>query len=264
MLRDHSHCPRWLFITAAVLVLGAVYPSARGASMPQAKSTAQPSSDPRNFEGVWQPDFAPPLVQAGKGTNGALATVEGTIPPFTAKGAKIFWHRVKMEQAGTPVASSVSRYLPALPVYQLDLFLGMMDIIQDRNNVVILFEDGSQWQIHLDRGHPKNLTPTYKGDSVGRFEGATLVADSIGFNAKTWLDAVGSPHGTNLHLTTRIRKIQNGQKLEFLTTYTDPEMYSKPFTVRRTASFQPDGYLLESEIDNLRPENNANLIYEDN
>lgn len=264
MLRDYAMRVFRLMAAAAVLALGAGCCGAQAAPAPEAPSAAQPSTDPRNFEGVWQPDFVPPLVQAGEGTSGALVTVEGAALPYSAKGSEIFWHRVKMEKAGTPVASSVSQYLPALPVYQLDLFLGMFNVIQDRNNLVVMFEDGSRWQIHLDREHPKDLTPTYKGDSVGRFEGATLVADSVGFNTRTWLDSVGSPHSKDLHLTTRIRKIQNGRKLEFLTTYTDPEMYTKPFTVRRTASFRPDGHLLESEIENLRPENNANLVYEDN
>lgn len=234
------------------------------------ESQAQPSADaprstsaPANFEGVWQPDFVAPLVEAGEGTNGALTTVERTTLPYSAKGANIFWHRVTMEQRGTPVANSVSQYLPAIPVYQLDLFLGVMNIIQDQDNVVILFEDGTRWHIRLNRGHPKKLAHTYKGDSVGHFEGATLVVESTGFNTKTWLDSVGSPHGKELRFITRITKIRDGQQLEFLTTYDDPEMYLKPFTVRRTASWQADGRLLESEIENLRPENNASLVYED-
>jgi hypothetical protein len=138
-----------------------------------------------------------------------------------------------------------------------------MSIIQDPDNVVLLFEDGTRWHIRLNREHPQQLKLTYKGDSVGHFEGTTLVVDSIGFNAKTWLDSVGSPHSDQLHLITRITKIQNGQQLEILTTYDDPEMYLKPFTVRRTATWRPEGRLLESEIENLRPENNASLVYED-
>jgi hypothetical protein len=234
-----------------------------GTAIAQLPPGARASPEPANFEGVWQPDFVPPLVQAGEGTNGALTTVEHATLPYSAKGANLFWHRVSMEQRGTPVANSVSQYLPAFPVYQLDLFLGMTNIIQDHENVVMLFEDGTRWHIHLNRDHPKRIRHTYKGDSVGHFEGATLVVDSIGFNTKTWLDSVGSPHSRDLHLITRITRIQDGQQLEFLTTYDDPEMYLKPFTVRRTATFRPEGRMLESEIENLRPENNASLVYED-
>lgn len=220
-------------------------------------------SAPTNFEGVWQPDFVPPLVEAGEGTNGALATVERKPLPYNERGSAIFHHRVEMEQRGTPVANSVSLYLPALPVYQLDLFLGAMQIVQDQENVVILYEDGSRWHIRLNRDHPAGLAPSYAGDSVGHFEGDVLVVDSIGFNDRTWLDAVGSPHTDRLRLVTRISKIEDGRKIEFLTTYDDPGMYTRPFTVRRTASFRPDMRLLESEIENMRAENNANLIYED-
>lgn len=226
-------------------------------------SGAQPPSGSANFEGVWQPDFVPPLEQAGEGTSGALSTLDRKPLPYTEKGNHIFRHRIEMEQRGTPVANSVSRYLPAIPVYQLDLFLGLMNIIQDDRNVVILFEDGSRWHIHLDRQHPQSLSPTYKGDSVGHYEGSTLVVDSTGFNTKTWLDSAGSPHTDQLHLVTRISKSDGGRKLEFLTTYADPHMYTTPFVVRRTASLRPEGRLLESEIENQRPENNANLVYED-
>lgn len=257
-----------LLALAAMAVLAgtgaAAQPAPADGGSSEAPAVPQPSPDPTNFEGIWQPDFVPPLVNAGEGTSGALSTTDRKPLPYNDRGSAIFQYRVKMEQAGTPIANSVSQYLPAIPVYQLDLFLGQLGVVQDKKNVVVLFEDGSSWQIHLDRGHPASLTPSYKGDSVGRFEGSTLVVDSIGFNTKTWLDSVGSPHTAKLHLTTRISKIDGGRKLEFLSTYEDPDLYTAPFTVRRTASYRPDGQLLESEVENLRPENNANLIYEDN
>jgi hypothetical protein len=128
---------------------------------------------------------------------------------------------------------------------------------------VILFEGGGQWRIHLDRGHPRNLQPTYTGDSVGHWEGATLVVDSIGFNTKTWLDPIGSPHSTDLHFITRISKLQQARKLEFLTTFDDPKMYTKPFTIRTTASWAPQMRMLEVEIENTRPENNSQVVIED-
>ena len=220
-------------------------------------------SEPASLEGIWQPDYSPPPVQSALGTNGAMSTIEGGLPPFTAEGANIFWHRVAMEQRGTPVANSAAQYLPGIPVTALGLFLGPMNITQNKDNVVILFEGGSLWHIRLNRGHPTKLTPTYRGDSVGHWEGATLVIDSTGFNTKTWLDSIGSPHSASLRFVTRVTRIRQGRQLEFLTTFDDPTMYSKPFTVRSTASWRPDLRMLEVEIENMRPENNANLVYED-
>jgi hypothetical protein len=222
-----------------------------------------PSADPADFEGFWQPDLNPTPVQAALGTSGALTTIEGTMPPYNADGANLFWHRVLMEQRGTPVANSAAQYLPGLTVNILNLFLGVIDIVQNRDDVVMMFESGSQWRIHLNGKHPKALKPTYAGHSIGHWEGATLVIDVRGFNTKTWLDSIGSPHSADLRFITRVTKIQNGRKLEFLTTFDDPKMYSKPFTVRHTASWRPEMRPIEVEVENLRPENNASLVYED-
>jgi len=223
---------------------------------------ASSSSDPANFEGIWQPDYSAPKVQSAIGTSGALSTIDGSAPPYTADAANIFWHRVLMEQRGTPVANSASLYLPGIPVAGLALYLAPMDIIQTHEDLDILFEGGFAWSIHLNRGHPEKLSPTYQGDSVGHWEGATLVVDSTGFNTKTWLDPVGSPHSAALRFITRITKIDAGRKLEFVTTFDDPKMYSTPFTTHVTASWRPDLRIQEVEIENMRPENNSNLVYE--
>jgi hypothetical protein len=224
---------------------------------------APPSPDPANFEGIWKADFSEPLVSSALGTSGALTTIERSVPPYTAEGANIFWHRVLMEQRGTPVANSASLYLPSIPVNGLALFLSPMSIIQSKDDVVIFFEGGSMWRIHLNRTHQKDLKRTFQGHSVGRWEGATLVVDSTNFNTKTWLDSVGSPHSENLRFITRITKVNNGRKLEFLTTFDDSKMYSRPFTTRQTASWRPDMRMLEVEVENMRPENNANIVIED-
>jgi hypothetical protein len=222
-----------------------------------------PSGEPRNFEGIWKPDYSPPLVQSAIGSTGARVTIDGAVPPYSVEGANVFWHRVLMEQRGTPVANSASLYRPGIPLNALNLYLGPMSVVQTDRELVILFEGGTLWHIRLDRGHPRDLTPTYRGDSVGHWEGATLVVDSVGFNTKTWLDSVGSPHGAQLHFITRITKVPQAGKLEFLTTFEDRRMYTQPLTVRSTASWAPQMRVLEVEIENTRPENNAQIVIED-
>lgn len=222
-----------------------------------------PSSEPRDFEGIWQPDYSPPLVQSALGTTGGLVTIEGQMPPYSAEGANIFWHRVLMEQRGTPVANSATLYRPGIPLNSLSLYLGPMCVVQTEREFLILFEGGGRWHIHLDRGHPRGLRPTYTGDSAGRWEGATLVVDSVGFNTRTWIDSIGSPHSAELHFITRISKLPLTQQLEFLTTFDDPKMYTRPFTIRSTASWRPQMRVLEVEIENTRPENNAQVVIEE-
>ena len=78
-------------------------------------------------------------------------------------------------------------------------------ILQSKDLIgVFLFEGNihSYRQIFLDRKeHPKDPNPTWFGDSIGHWEGATLVVDTVGFNDRFWLDFVGRTHTEQLRTT---------------------------------------------------------------
>jgi len=94
-------------------------------------------------------------------------------------------------------------------------------------------------QIFLDgRGHPPDLDPTWLGYSTGKWEGDTLVVDTIGFNDKAWIAPGNFPHTEKLRMITRIRRPDLGH-LEFETTYEDPETFTKPWAVRQVADLAP-------------------------
>ena len=78
--------------------------------------------------------------------------------------------------------------------------------------------------------HPKDPQSTWYGDSIGHFEGDTLVVDSIGFNDKFWFDFAGHPHTEKLHVTERFTRTDLGH-LNYETTIDDPGAYTKPFTM---------------------------------
>jgi hypothetical protein len=59
----------------------------------------------------------------------------------------------------------------------------------------------------LNRTHSKNPPPTWNGDSVGHWEGDTLVVDTVGFNDKSWLHTAMQPHTEETHMVERIRHI---------------------------------------------------------
>jgi len=83
--------------------------------------------------------------------------------------------------------------------------------------------------IHMDAEHPKDLFPSYYGHSTGRWEGDTLVVDTIGFNEGFWFDRRGSPHTEKLHLIERFtRKDFNTMTYEL--TVDDPGAYTAPWT----------------------------------
>jgi hypothetical protein len=127
---------------------------------------------------------------------------------------------------------------PGIPRTMLQPF--PWEIVQARDRVVMIFEYQSLVrQIFTDgRGHPKDLEPTYMGHSIGRYEGDTLVVDTIGFNDKTWLDPKGLPHTDALHVVERIRRVDHGS-LEDDYSIDDPKAYRKPWTAQKFFELKP-------------------------
>jgi hypothetical protein len=120
------------------------------------------------------------------------------------------------------------------------------EIVQARDRVIMIFEYQSLIrQIFTDgRGHPKDLEPTYMGNSIGKFEGDTLVIDTIGFNDKTWLDPMGLPHSDALHVVERLRRVDHDTLVDEY-TIDDPKAYTKPWTTQRTFILKPDWQIQE-------------------
>jgi hypothetical protein len=129
-------------------------------------------------------------------------------------------------------------------------------VIQTPNLIVVLSEDLTYRQIFLDgRSLPKDPQPSFMGYSVGRWEGDTLVVESIGYKDSTWLDFTGHPHTEALRITERWRRVDFG-RMDIEETLEDPEIYSRPLKVSVRATFVPDTDLLEyvcSENEKDRP-----------
>src|SRR5438552_8039250 len=93
-------------------------------------------------------------------------------------------------------------------------------------------------QVYLDgRSFPKELEPSWQGYSIGRWEGDTLVIDTIGLNDKTWLNIY--PHTAKLHITDRVRRLDLGH-LEVETTFDDPETFKAPLRATIVNVLVPD------------------------
>ena len=120
-------------------------------------------------------------------------------------------------------------------------------IVQTPTHIFFLFEGNihSYRQIFVDgRKHPDDPDPTWYGHSIGRWEGDTLVVDTVGFNDKFWFDFRGHPHTEKLHTVERYTRTDLGQ-LENKVTIEDPGAYSRPFTVSFTARLRPNEELME-------------------
>jgi hypothetical protein len=121
----------------------------------------------------------------------------------------------------------------------------MMRIVQTPQLILMLNPDLTYRQIWMD-GRPleKDPNPSWMGYSVGRWDGDTLVVESYGFHAGSWLDREGHPHTEQLRLTERYRRPRFGT-LEIEATFSDPGAYTRPWTAKVSADYAADTEMLE-------------------
>lgn len=149
-----------------------------------------------------------------------------------------------------PHASALSQdpLLDCLPpgVPRILLIPFPMQIVEIPGEVIMLFEyDHYVRYIYTDRRkHPKDLNLTWMGDSIGKWEGDTLVVDTVGLSDKSWLDQVGHPHSDALHVVERIRRVDHDTLQDDL-TFDDPKAYTKPWTGQRIFKLRPGWHLME-------------------
>jgi hypothetical protein len=119
-------------------------------------------------------------------------------------------------------------------------------IVQTPGLIIMLLELNNGYrQIYTDgRPLPKDPSPSWMGYSTGRWDGDTLVVETIGFNDRGWLDVIGHPQSDQMHLTERYRRRDAGH-LDVEYTFNDPKYYVRPFTVKITHLLQADTDILE-------------------
>jgi hypothetical protein len=136
-------------------------------------------------------------------------------------------------------------------------------IIQRPDVVAILTESQRTFRIiYTDgRAHAPDVYdyPEWMGSSIGKWEGDTLIVETVAINERSWLDTSGHEHSDKLRLSERFRLI-DPDTLEHIVTYDDPVFFAKPFTTRRTFKRQIGDRILdhsclenEKDINNLVP-----------
>jgi hypothetical protein len=139
-----------------------------------------------------------------------------------------------------------------------------IQIVQTEKQVLILYEYMSVYRvIPLNAEHPDDVVPSYMGDSVGRWEGDTLVVDVIGLNDKTWLTGTGTFHSDALHVTERYTRVDKDQ-INYDVTMEDPKVLTEPWTIHATLMHREGTRLREYVCaeNNLTPERYEHLLKE--
>ena len=119
-----------------------------------------------------------------------------------------------------PVGVPAFDLLPATPVY----FLQTPKVV-----TMIWAQDHQVRRIYMNATHSAKPKPSWFGESVGHYEGNTLVVDTIGLNAKTFVDNYLTPHTEQLHVVERFRMIDGGKTLEVNLRVEDPGAFTTPW-----------------------------------
>ena len=119
-----------------------------------------------------------------------------------------------------PVGMPAFLLLPATPVY----------FLQTAKDVrMIWMQDHQIRHVRLDAQHPADLKPSWYGDSVGHYEGDTLVVDTVGITTKAYVDNYQTPHTEALHVVERYHLIDGGNTLEVAIHVEDPGAFTTPW-----------------------------------
>jgi hypothetical protein len=224
--------------TLAVLTISSAVTVAQTAAKTATVQDDKRPFDPHDLSGVWRLPMTPksnllfrsqmpepPLTQWGKDhifpggiTHGSHITVSGGFPGQNC------------DPIAAPAQFSYLRFYP-------------IENIQLPGRIHQVFELHREWRdIWIDKEHPKDLSPTYMGDSVGKWDGNTLVVDTIGYNGKDFVtEDVDHPMSTEFHLVERYtRTSYNTLVIEM--TFSDPKVWGdKVWTgFTRTLKLQDD------------------------
>jgi hypothetical protein len=221
---------------------------------------AQQKSAPPDFSISWGVGWA-----SADGNGPGFSPVPGTVPPVSNDPAHPYvpngrgrqptfrigdvsnpnlkpWVKEHMKKdneevlAGKPAFTARSSCMPAgVPGF---MAYGGGDepiYFAQTPKMILMIYQGNQEvrRIYLDVPHSENPKPSWYGESVGHYEGDTLVIDTIGQHAKSFVDVYRTPHTEKLHVVERWRIVEGGKMMEATFTVDDPDAFYEPWTGMR-------------------------------
>jgi hypothetical protein len=210
-----------------------------------------------NLSGLWQTESAPAELLKRlipDATNGAgeeplsqyfvniFSDFKPEEVPFQPDAARSFRQRAENFTKLSPISHCLPEGMP-----MIEMAPAPYKIVQTPGVTFMLYErDTTYRQIYTDgRKLPDDPQPSWLGYSVGKWDGDSLLVDTIGFNDRGWLDARAHAHSEALRLTERFHRLDLGH-MEVQLTIDDPGTYTRPFTIKLKQRLLPDTDLLES------------------
>jgi hypothetical protein len=214
-------------------LLGATLAAASAAASPAA--AAAPAGDAeagrKAMSGLWTGfNDRPPPPEGNSVINSRRfpPDLEAIMKPWVRAGYDKYKHAAETVVDKEPPTPD-NHCLPfAIPGENASHGFGIQFLFTPKTTGLLIQLD-SEWRlIHMDQQHPADLKPSFLGHSVGRWEGDTLVIDSVGFDERSQFSD-GVLHSAKLHIVERYHVDEQGI-LQASYTYTDPDAYTAPYT----------------------------------
>ena len=233
--------------TGSVMVTAAVALAGAQTYTPPRTTFGQP-----DLQGIWQvlntsaafdvePHTASWGVPAGLGV---IVDPPGGMIPYQPSALAKKKENFQNRDAADPLAKC---YKPGVP--RLTYLPFPLQIVQSPQQVTIFYEYVHNYRnINLSRKTHLDGLDFWNGDSIGRWEGSTLVVDVANFNDQTWFDAAGNFHSEALHVVERYTRT-DANTLTYEATIEDPKVFTRPWkiSVSLHRRREPNVRLLEYE-----------------
>ena len=254
-------------------------------------ANSAPAPSPPDFSGIWthaNPGFEPlasgatALVNRARRPNGTgdILRLAGdyTNPILKPAAEEIVKKHSELGMAGIGDPNPRNQCWPEGPPF---IFTnGPTELLQQQDRVTILYVYSHQVrQVRMNQTHSAQVTPSWYGDSVGHYEGDTLVVDTVGIKVGRYsmVDWYGTPHSAALHVVERYRMLDyngakdgferdakqhnvvpgmpvpndHGKYLQLTFTVDDPSVFTTPWTATMTYRNDPDGWVERPCAENI-------------
>ena len=235
----------------AALTCAAAFAAAVGSAQ-TAKPIPRMADGKPDLSGIWIAQSALMLaagedevkaVRAADAAAGRTPLPPREAPPYTPDAEARRQYYLDRRGIDDPMARCLLSGVPRIQLRPLPF-----RIVQLPDEVIIIYEIHHAFRmIPTDgRPHPADMEPSYLGESVGRWEGDTLVVDVRGFNDKSWLVGVGTIHTENLRVTERYTR-EAYDTILYEAIMEDPDVFTKPWRIQERFRLRPNERIREYE-----------------
>jgi len=228
----------WAIGLLVALSTTAAAQSVRGKVDMSAPAPRLPNGKP-DFSGVWARPGVQDMTRTAKNANGTSNVGEPNPLPFTPWG-QAQWDNYNPVKNGDYAGS-------CMPFGWIRSFTPHpMQILQNNDYITFLFEQSTMFAVVPTDGRPhrNGYPPTWFGDSVGRWDGDTLIIEAVNMNGWAKLDTNGHPFSNQAKLTMTFKRPDLGHIL-FTWVLEDPKTYTRPIKNERVFVLTPDVEVME-------------------